>query len=141
MLYANLINDSDSDFKRLTGVHRATFLEMLEVFTKSKRTFGRPPRLCYADQLLLALMYWREYRTLFHTGKSYGISEAQTCKIVHAVEKALIVDQRFHLPGKKALLDPDCDITKITIDASESPIQRPKKDSGVIIAAKRSAIL
>jgi hypothetical protein len=39
---------------------------MLEVVEQGLRNFGRPPKLSRADQLLLTLMYWREYRTEFH---------------------------------------------------------------------------
>ncbi|MCY7274181.1 MAG: transposase family protein, partial [Phormidesmis sp. CAN_BIN44] len=30
--------------------------------------------------------YWREYRTYFHIGSSWGISESSVCRIVHWVE-------------------------------------------------------
>jgi hypothetical protein len=59
-------NLKDEEFKRLTGVQRSTFGKMLEVIEKGMRDFGRPPKLSRADQLLMTLMYWREYRTEFH---------------------------------------------------------------------------
>ena len=65
----------DEDFKRSTGVQRSTFEKMLEVVEESLRNFGRPPKLSRADQLLMTLMYWREYRTEFHIGLTYGVSE------------------------------------------------------------------
>ncbi|MGZ7882584.1 helix-turn-helix domain-containing protein [Acinetobacter soli] len=43
---------------------------------------GRPCKLDLEDQLLLCLSYWREYRTLFHVGMSYAISEAIASRIV-----------------------------------------------------------
>lgn len=35
---------------------------MLTVIEKGLRDFGRPSKLSRADQLLMTLMYWREYR-------------------------------------------------------------------------------
>jgi hypothetical protein len=35
---------------------------------------GAPPKLTNADKLLLPLMYYREYRTMFHIGVTYGVS-------------------------------------------------------------------
>jgi hypothetical protein len=43
---------------------------MLVVLQKVMRDFGRPPKLARTDQLLMTLMYWREYRTEFHFGIS-----------------------------------------------------------------------
>jgi hypothetical protein len=59
---------NDADFKRSTGVSRRVFEQMVQVVEKGLRSFGRPPKLSRADQLLLTLMYWREYRTEFHIG-------------------------------------------------------------------------
>jgi hypothetical protein len=49
-------------------------------------------------------------------------------------------DKRFALPGRKALLKNDEAYEVILVDASESPIERPKKDKNAITLAKRSAI-
>jgi len=43
------------------------------------------------------------------------------------IEDTLIKSVKFPLPGKKALLNSDIDFEMILIDASESPIERPKK--------------
>jgi len=43
------------------------------------------------------------------------------------VENVLVKDGTFRLPGKAALLEPDGDYEIIQIDATESPIERPKK--------------
>ena len=128
----------DEDFKRSTGVTRGTFEKMLEVVEKGRRDFGRPPKLTSADQLLMTLMYWREYRTEFHIGLTYGVSEATVCRTIRKVENALIKSKQFHLPGKKVLQASDTQIEVVLIDASEQPIERPKKDNVDTTAAKRS---
>ena len=129
----------DEDFKRSTGVRRSTFEKMLEVVTAGLRDFGRPTKLGRADQLLLTLMYWREYRTEFHIGLTYGVSEATVCRTVKKVENVLTKSKQFHLPGRKALQPSDTVIEIVLVDATEQPIERPKKDSAGITAAKRSA--
>jgi len=63
---------------------------MLQVGEKGLREFGRPTKLSRADQLLMTLMYWREYRTEFHIAQSYGISEATVCRTIQKVENALL---------------------------------------------------
>jgi len=58
------------------------------------QNFGRPSKLSQADQLLLTLMYWREYRTQFHIAGSYGISEATVCRTINKRELSLSQTQR-----------------------------------------------
>jgi hypothetical protein len=86
-------------------------------------------------------MYWREYRTEFHIGLTYGVSEATVCRTIKKIENVLIQSKQFHLPGKKALQPSDTVIEIVLVDATEQPIERPKKDNEGIIAAKRSATL
>jgi len=138
MKYETIKSLKDADFKRLTGVRRETFEKMLVVVRKGLRDFGRRPTLTRADQLLMTLMYWREYRTEFHIGQSYGVSEATVCRTIQKVENVLLRSGEFRLPGKKVLHPSDTLIEIVLIDASEQPIERPKKNNAGIIAAKRS---
>ena len=141
MRYETVQKLEDGEFKRLTGVQRSTFEKMLEVVEKGLREFGRPPKLSRADQLLMTLMYWREYRTEFHISQTYGVSEATVCRTIKKVEDVLIQSKQFHRPGKKVLQPSDTVIEIVLVDATEQPIERPKKDNAGTIAAKRSAIL
>jgi hypothetical protein len=43
------------------------------------------------------------------------------------MEDTLIKSKTFSLPGKKALLKSNAEFEVILIDATESPIERPKK--------------
>ncbi len=101
MKYETIKQLKETDFKRLTGVQRGTFDLMLKVVEKGLRDFGRPPKLSRADQLLMTLMYWREYRTEFHIAQSYGISESAVCRTIQKVEDVLVRSGKFRLPGKK----------------------------------------
>ena len=138
MRYETIKHLKGTDFKRLTGVERETFERMLEVVEKGLRDFGRPPKLSRADQLLMTLMYWREYRTEFHIAQSYGLSEATVCRTIQKVENALVSSGRFRLPGKKALQPSDTIFEIVLVDVSEQPIERPKKAKSGITAVKRS---
>jgi len=141
MRYETVQALKDEDFKRSTGVQRSTFGKMLEVVEKGLRDFGRPPKLSRADQLLMTLMYWREYRTEFHIGLTYGVSESSVCRTIKKVEDVLIKSKQFHLPGKKVLQSSEMVIEIVLLDATEQPIERPKKDNAGITAAKRSVTL
>ena len=138
MRYETIKHLKDVDFKRLTGVQRESFEKMLAVVEKSLRDFGRPTKLSRADQLLMTLMYWREYRTEFHIAQSYGLSESTVCRTIQKVENALVCSGKFRLPGKKALQPSDTVFEVVLVDVSEQPIERPKKAKNGITAAKRS---
>jgi hypothetical protein len=138
MRYETIQTLKDEDFKRATGVQRGTFEKMLKVVEEGLRDFGRPPKLSRADQLLLTLMYWREYRTEYHIGLAYDVSESTACRTIRKIEDVLIKSKLFHLPGKKALEPSNTVIEIVLIDATEQPIERPKKDNAGITAAKRS---
>lgn len=143
MLYADIANLRPEHFKRLTGVRPDTFAAMLDALKESSkwRDFGRPAKLTRPDQLLLTLMYWREYRTQFHIAQSFGISEPTACRTIKRVEDALIQSGKFTLPGKKSLTNMKAVLEVVVVDASETPIERPKKDSEIITAVKRNATL
>jgi hypothetical protein len=138
MKYETVQKLKDEDFKRSTGVQRGTFEKMLEVVEAGLRDFGRPPKLSRADQLLLTLMYWCEYRTEFHIGLTYGVSEATACRTIKKVENVPIKSKQFHLPGKKALQSGDTLIEIVLVDATKQPIERPQKDNAGTTVAKRS---
>jgi hypothetical protein len=122
---------SSIEFRRLTGVKKTTFIQMIAVVkeVKNKRTSrrGKPSHLSIEDRLLMTLEYLREYRTYFHLGQSYGLSESACYRNCKWIEDTLIKSKAFSLPGKKALLKSNGEFEIILIDATETPIERPKK--------------
>ena len=140
MKWTTIKDISDSRFQRLTGVKRTTFNQMLSIVDVSKPSGkrGRPSILCNADKLLMMLMYYREYRTFFHISVTYGISEPQTGRIIRQMEKLLINNKLFHLPGKKSLLQDNTQWEVVIVDVTESSIERPKKSSVDTIQARRN---
>ena len=145
MKYDQIKELGDEKFRRLTGVKRLTFGKMVGILkaedSKKKARGGRNNKLIIEDQLLVALEYIREYRTYFHIGKSYGISESSAYKTVRWVEDTLIKHPDFALPGRKALLKSDVEYDVVLIDVTESPIERPKKNRNISIPVKRKGIL
>jgi hypothetical protein len=142
--YEQLSGLIDSQFRRLTGVKRKTFEKMAEILlsahSQKKRRGGRPNKLNINDMLLMALEYLREYRTYFHIGQSYGLSESNAYQTIKWVEDTLIKDGIFSLPGRKSLLKTDADYEVILIDATETPIERPKRGSENGIPVRKSVI-
>ena len=130
------------DFKRYCGVKPHTFQKMVEVYAErlnqTRIKPGRPPKLSVEDQILLTLEYWREYRTLFHIAKSWGIAESNVSRIIRRVEDVLSQSKAFPLPGKKKLHAANYEIEFIVVDSAETPIERPKKSKKLITVARRS---
>jgi len=89
--------------------------------------------------LLMALEYMREYRTYFHISQSYGVSESSAYKAVRWVEDTLIKHPDFALPVRKELLKSGVECDVILIDATETPIERPKKNKRLITQGKRKS--
>lgn len=130
MTYEQVKTLKPTEFKRVCGVYPDTFKDMVTVLKAEKvwqKKTGRPSKLSTEDQLLITLEYWREYRTYFHRGNSWGVNESTAYRIVRKVENILIKSGLFNLPGKKALLESNSEIEIIVVDVSEQEIERPKK--------------
>ena len=145
MKYENIKNYSDVQFRRITGLKRDTFNKAVEILrvkylkehAKNVRRSGRKSTLSIEDKLLATLEYLREYRTFSHIAASYGIAESNIYRTIKWVEDTLIKDGAFSLPGKKALLSSNIEYEVVYIDATETHIERPQKNSGNITAARR----
>ena len=144
MKFEQIKEESAASFRRLTGVKRATFDVMTSLLKEAELALkahgGKPNKLSTEDRLLMALEYLREYRTYFHISRSYGISESACYRNIRWVEDTLIKEGTFSLPGRKALLKSDVEYEVVLIDATESPIERPKKNKSTFIQAKRKDI-
>lgn len=145
MLYKDLLQVNEATFKRLVGVNRATFFQMVQEAERlappsqhkvkgSKR--GPKCKLSYEDKVLMLLMYYREYRTFLHIATTFGISESQCWRIIIQLEQQLIKSDLFHIKGKKKLLSEDT-FEVVLIDVAETPIERPKKNKENTIQARK----
>src|SRR5580704_5045267 len=94
---------------------------------KQKAAGGKPNTLSVENQLLMVLEYWREYRTYFHIGQAYGIRESAAYRNIKWCENTLAKRKSFRLPGRKAVAASNRAFDVVLIDATETPIERPKK--------------
>jgi hypothetical protein len=144
MKFEQIKEESPEGFRRLTGIKRTTFDVMTNILSKAdailKSQGGKPNKLTIEDRLLMALEYLREYRTYFHISRSYGISESACYRNIRWVEDTLIKDGKFSLPGRKALQKSDIEYEIVLIDATETPIERPKKNKSIFIPVKKRDI-
>ena len=144
MKFEQIKNESADGFRRLTGIKRPTFDVMTKILCEAeallKARGGKPNKLSIEDRLLMMLEYLREYRTYFHISRSYGISESACYRNIRWVENTLIKDGTFSLPGRKALLKSDVEYEIVLIDATETPIERPKKNKNTFTQARSENI-
>ena len=138
-----LLEQSDAGFKRYTGIHKATFngmLEAMQQYEAAKTKSGRPSALSLEEQILLSLTYWREYRTLYHISMDFGIHESSASRIIRKVEDVLVDSGKFELPKKlPCRVDDDINWRVVIVDATETPIERPKKTKATIIAVRKNS--
>lgn len=140
-----------TDFRRRVGIKTATFEAMLKEVKrfnkkerqkqkkKNKKNAG-PKHTCEPeDQLLMTLMYWREYRTMFHIATDYGISESTVSRIIQRTEDILKKSKKFTLPKRRKPSGKAIMYEVILIDATESPIERPKKTKKLLFRQKGKA--
>lgn len=144
MKFEQIKEEYEEEFRRLTGIKRSTFEVIVTILREAEAVLkvqgGKPNKLALEDRLLMTLEYLREYRTYFHISRSYGISESACYRNIRWVEDILIKDKRFSLPGRKSLLKNNSEYDLVLIDATETPIERPKKNSGSFIRERRDVI-
>jgi len=118
-------------FRRYTGFKRNTYEMMLKALENAEKKKherrGSYSKLSLEDRLLLTMEYWREYRTMFHIGTDFGITKGAVCKIIRWVEDVVSEIPELQLPGKKELKKSEFSCEVFLIDATESPIERPKR--------------
>lgn len=141
MSYEQVKNLEPTEFKRLCGVSRATFEQMVKVVAAEKvlaKKSGRPSKLSIEDQVLMTLEYWREYRTHFHIGVSWGLDETNVLRNIRKVENILIKSGLFNVDGKKRVKQIDSQTELLVVDVAEHEVERPQKNRKDITAASKS---
>ena len=112
-----------------------------EALVKKKIRASRPNKLKVEEMLLMTLNYLREYRTYFHISQSYDISESTAYKTICWIEEILIKSAAFRLPGRKALLKSNMEYELVLVDATETPVERPKKTKVLLFWKKETSCL
>jgi hypothetical protein len=87
----------------------------------------------------MSLKYWRQYVTQKELAFGFEAGEAAVHDTIVWAENTPVKSGAFSLPGRKALLE-DNETEAVLADVTESPAERPKKNSGNGIRVKRNAI-
>ena len=118
-------------------------LKECELADKQKKSRGgKPNKLSVSTQIILMLEYYREYRSMVHMAFDYEVSEATVSRTIKEIESVLLNSGKFSLPSKKALYEEGAiELEYILIDATECPIERPKKSKDDAIVGRKSNIL
>ncbi len=144
MSYETIKHLSPEKFKRLCGIKPDTFRHVCqfvrEELKRTQKKPGRPTFLSIEDQVLLTFEYWREYRTQFHIANSWNLSEPTVCRTIRKIEDIFKRCSDFKLPGKKVLQAGENLFEIIVVDATETVIERPKKNKEDIIRGRKSDI-
>lgn len=88
----------------------------------------------------MTLEYWREYRTHFHIGVSWGLDETNVLRNIRKVENILIKSGLFSLGGKKKVIQLDSEQEVLVVDVAEHEVDRPKKNRKDITAVSKNVI-
>ena len=143
--YEKAMKLKNEDFKQLIGVKKQTYEKMLEIlkeeYKNKHKKGGRKAKLSIEDQLFISLKYIRQYVTQKELSFEFEVGEATINYIIKWVENTLLKSGEFSLPSKKALIDNDNIINVILIDATETQIERPKKNKKTGTLEKRKDIL
>ncbi|HEU8487699.1 TPA: transposase [Streptococcus pneumoniae] len=99
---------TDTRFKRLVGVQRTTFKEMLAVlktdYQLKHAKGGRKPKLSLEDLLMATLQYVREYRTYEEIAADFGIHESN---LMRRKYKSIALKKQLANHSGKILADSD----------------------------------
>ena len=133
-------------FTRLVGVNYGTFtiiLGKIEIENQKyliehpKRKCGVKSSLPLSEQLLLSLLYLRNYETLLKVGSDFGISESYAQKRYTFIKMLLL--RCLDLPDEQALKDAISG-NQVAIDVTEQAIERPLENQGEYYSGKKSFI-
>jgi IS5 family transposase len=128
-------------FKRLFGVSVNEFEIILsktegewqkKVVKRYKRP-GRDYKLDLADMILMLLLYYRSYTSQLFIGFLFGIDDSRVSRNIRKLEpilaKVMAISKTRHLRQEE--------IEDIIIDATEQPIERPKKGQKAFYSGKK----
>lgn len=135
------IKNKATTFNRLFGVSVSQFetiyakvdpLWQRKVIDTYKRP-GRDYKLDVADMVLMLLLYYRSYISQEFVGYLFGIDDSRVCRILQKLEPLLA--KVMALPYRKYLSQKE--VESLIIDATEQPIERPKKTQKPYYSGKK----
>ena len=119
-------------FLGLFGVTVVQFEEIMKAFTPlwerqvlgAYKRPGRPFKLGIEEMVLIVLLYYRSYATHLFISFLFGVDDSRICRVMRKVEPVLA--QVVSIPKERQLSQRE--IESLIMDATEQPIERPKKD-------------
>ena len=106
---------------------------------KQKAAGAKPNMLCIEDQLLMMLEYWREYRTYFHIGQAYGLSESAAYRNIKGCENTLAKARPFTCRGARPLRRASASLTLFLSAQPRHPSNGPKKTKALLLKQEEAA--
>ena len=143
-LYEKYQPKKPAELTRLVGVNYGTFQIILQKLEqqiqqykqqKPMRQRGRKSSLAVADQLLLTLLYLRQYHTFLQVGELFDISESYAQKRYTFTVKMLL--RALDLPNEKALTG---NHLTLLMEVTEQAIERPVKKQRSFFSGKKNGI-
>ena len=140
-LYERYRMKKPAEFTRLVGVNYGAFQIILEKLNlqiarfkaeKPIRRRGRKSSLSIEDQLLLTLIYLRQYHTFLQLGEMFSISESYASKRYEFISSQLL--KVLDVPNQKTLEKEDL---TVLMDVTEQPVERPVKQQKQYYSGKK----
>jgi predicted DNA-binding protein YlxM (UPF0122 family) len=133
----------EASYQETFGVRKQVFDRMFTVLVEAHSVLhskgGKPAKLTVLDKLVITLDYYKDYRPMNRIAFDYSVTKNAISKSVSWVERTLIKNGQFHLPNKRALSESNFEV--ILVDATESAVERPQKNSENGIPARKSDTL
>ena len=133
-----------SEFQRLVGINKGSFLILKSKFIKEVAAYkekswtwklGNRSSISVENQLLLYLLYLRNYDTYLNLGKRFGISESYAYKRCKFTE--MILSRCLNFPDIESLKT-SLETNLVAIDVCEQEIERPLADQEPYYSGKKS---
>lgn len=99
------------------------------------RRQGRKSSLNLPNQLLICILYLRNYDTFINLGMQFGISESYAQKRFNFTKMILL--RCLELPDELSLKD-TLQTNLVAVDVSEQPIERPVKHQEKYYSGKKN---
>ena len=141
-LYEKYKMKKPAEFTRLVGVSYGTFQIIFDKLNlqiarfkaeKPIRERGRKSSLKTEDQLLLTLIYLRQYHTFLQLGEMFSISESYAQKRYQFISSQLL--KVLEVPDKQTLEKED-----LTVYDRGQAIERPEKKQRQYYSGKKNSI-
>ena len=98
-------------------------IQLIKLYVLSYKRPDRDYKLELSDMILMLLLYYRSYVTQMFVGYLFGLDDSRVCRIIQRLEPILASVMAIEKP--KTLSQEE--VESLLIDATEQPIERPKR--------------